>query len=220
MPIELPYLASYKNVGKLFAKISTAKQPDAFTHGFLKDTLGLKSTTDRPLIPLLRLLGLIDAAGKPTPEYAALKNPERAPFAVGAAVRKAYEPLFAADENAHKLSAEQLKGLIAQVAGTDEGMTTKIAGTLNALLKVANFEPAPAAGAKQEEAVKEKESEEEPEREISKRALRRSFTTTFRSTYRQTLPKRLTCIFSMRCGGYSGDQGRQPGAFPAARPNR
>ena len=144
MPVELPYLASYKNVGKLFERIASAKRPDTFGHAFLTDTLGLKSTTDRPLIALLKTLGFIDAAGKPTSEYDALKNPDRAAVAIGASVRRAYAPLFAANENAHTLSADQLRGLISQVAGTDEAMTKRIAWTLGALLKVAKFEsPAP-----------------------------------------------------------------------------
>jgi hypothetical protein len=68
MPTSLPYLPSYKNVAKLFERIREAKQPDAFTHKFLYETIGLKSMADRPLIPLLRTLGFVDGAGKPTPE--------------------------------------------------------------------------------------------------------------------------------------------------------
>lgn len=34
MPVQLPYLASYKNVGTLFDKIASAKIPDNFTHDF------------------------------------------------------------------------------------------------------------------------------------------------------------------------------------------
>lgn len=142
MPAELPYLSSYKNVDNLFARIASAKRPDTFSTRFLAETLGLKSTGDRPLIALLKTLGFIDAAGKPTNQYDALKNPERAPYAIGAAVKRAYGPLFAANENAHTLSADQLKGLISQVAGTDEGMTKRIAWTLGALLKVAKFDGA------------------------------------------------------------------------------
>ncbi len=143
MPVELPYLASYKNVDKLFARIATAKRPDTFSTRFLSQTLGLKSTTDRPLISILRTLGFIDAAGKPTPEYDELKNPGRAPYAIAAAIRRAYNPLFAANENAHSLSPDQLRGLISQVAGTDEGMTKRIAWTLGALLKAAKFDGEP-----------------------------------------------------------------------------
>jgi hypothetical protein len=143
MPVELPYLGSYKNVGELFTRIASAKRPDTFSTRFLSETLGLKSTGDRPLISLLKTLGFIDAAGKPTADYDALKNPGRAPDAIGAALKRAYAPLFSANENAHTLSPDQLRGLISQVAGTDEGMTKRIAWTLGALLKFARFDGAP-----------------------------------------------------------------------------
>jgi len=110
MATELPYLNSYKNVGKLFDKIGAAAKPEAFTHRFLTDTLGLKSaTTDRPLIPLLRTLGFIDSAGKPTADYNLLKNPAKRGAAIATAIRKAYKPLFAANENAHNLSGTELQ---------------------------------------------------------------------------------------------------------------
>ncbi len=139
MPAELPYLSSYKNVEKLFSGIASAKIPDAFTHRFLSETLGLGASTDRPLIPFLRTLGFLDAANHPTPEYSNLKNSALAKKAIAAAVKRAYAPLFAANENAHKVSGDALKGLIAQVAGSDEGMTKKIAGTFNALGKLADY---------------------------------------------------------------------------------
>ncbi len=139
MATELPYLTSYKNVAKLFEKIGSAAKPEAFTHKFLSETLGLKNSTDRPLIPLLRTLGFIDSASKPTGDYNLLKNPAMRGAAVAAAIRRAYKPLFNANENAYKLSASELRGAIAQVAGSDGGMTNKILGTFNALAKSADF---------------------------------------------------------------------------------
>src|SRR5450759_4484269 len=112
MAVSLPYLPSYKNVGALFSKIESAKQPEAFSQTFLYNTIGLKGTADRSLIPLLRTLGFIDATGRPTPEYGALKNTAKAGGAIAAAIRRAYAPLFAANENAHKLPPAELRGLI------------------------------------------------------------------------------------------------------------
>jgi hypothetical protein len=158
MPPSLPYLASYKNVGTLFERIASAKVPDALTHGFLMETLGLKASGDRPLITLLKSMGFVDQAGKPTPEYAKLKNKQLAKGAIADGIRFAYAPLFKANENAHALDGEALKGLIAQVAGTDEGATLKIFYTLNALFKVADFNAtarAPAVDAAEEDAQKE-----------------------------------------------------------------
>jgi hypothetical protein len=155
MAVQLPYLASYKNVGLMFDKIASAKVPEAFSQPFLYQTLGLKGKGDRGLIPLLRTLGFIDASGKPTAEYAALKNRSLARIAVAKAIRRAYAPLFEANENAHLLKGEDLRGLVAQVAGTDDDMTGRIVGTLNALLRVADFTGT------EEEAGTDESSEEE-----------------------------------------------------------
>lgn len=175
MPTELPYLNSYKNVDKLFRNIAAAKRPETFSQKFLADTLGLKSTTDRPLIALLKTLGFVDPAGKPTADYDALKNPDRANYAIGAAVRRAYGPLFAANENAHSLSPEQLRGLISQVAGTDEKMTKRIGYTLSALLKQAKFGGIPATIPGTRGAEEEEEEEEEKVRPTGKDRLRTEF---------------------------------------------
>jgi hypothetical protein len=48
--------------------------------------------------------------------------------------------LYEANEAAHTLNSEGLKGLVAQVSGTEEQMTKLIAGTFNALVKLADFE--------------------------------------------------------------------------------
>jgi hypothetical protein len=183
MPAELPYLASYKNVDELFTRIASAKRPDTFTTRFLADTIGIKSAADRALITLLKTFGFIDAAGKPTALYDQLKNPDRAPYAIGDAIRRAYAPLFAANENAHTLPADQLKGLISQVAGTDEGMTKRIAWTLGALFKIAKFGDAPL----QAPPPGEKDLEEE-EKEISPPPMKGSLRPDFHYNIQVHLP--------------------------------
>lgn len=162
MATTLPMLQTYKNVGKLFERIQAAKQPDSFTHKFLYDTIGLKAVGDRPLIAFLRTLGFLDGSSKPTAEYSKLKNQAEAKKAIGRAVRRAYAPLFEANENAHKLPQDQLRGLVAQVAGSDANTTTKILGTLNSLIKLAAFDEAATAS----EEPPEKTEQEEPEASI------------------------------------------------------
>jgi len=162
MAVSLPYLASYKNVGKLFEKIAAAKVPAKFTHNFLQTTIGLKSASDRSLIPLLRHLGFTDSVGTPTPNYSLLKNSHKQKAAIAAGIRHAYAPLFAADENAHKLSMDKLKSLISQVAGADADMAYRIANTFAALTKLADFE---AGTGEQHSTAKEKSREEDEEEE-------------------------------------------------------
>ncbi len=144
MPVQLPYLSSYKNVPTIFEKIASAKVPETFTHNFLQNTLGLKNTSDRPLIPFLRNLGFIDASGKPTSEYNLLKGAElQRRIAIAEGIRKAYKPLFESDENAWEQSGEKLRGLVSQVAGTDEDMTARIANTFAAVARLGDFKTRP-----------------------------------------------------------------------------
>jgi hypothetical protein len=139
MAMELPYLPMVKNVPVVFEKIAKAKIPDAFTNSFLSGTLGLKSTNDRALIGLLKKMGFLDNSGKPTNTYALLKNKEQAKKAIADGIRRGYAKLFEANEGSHALSSDQLKGLVAQVSGTEENMTNLITGTFRALVALANF---------------------------------------------------------------------------------
>ena len=139
MTTSLPYLASNKNVGALFEKIASAKVPSKFTQEFLQNTIGLKGTNDRQLIPLLRNMGFLDASGTPTESYSLLKNQEEQKYAIANGVRLAYRPLFDANENANDLVAERLKGLVSQVAGTDADMASRISSTFGAVVKLGDF---------------------------------------------------------------------------------
>lgn len=137
MPTALPYVGSYGKIKTLFEKIASAKVPDAFTQTYLSETLGLGSSADRPLIPLLRALDLIDAAGRPSPDYPLLKNSQSAGSVLAKATRHAFAALFAANENVHRLGSEELKGLVAQVAGSDDEVTKRTAGTFRSLVEIA-----------------------------------------------------------------------------------
>jgi len=187
MAKDLPYLASYKNVALLFDKIAKAKVPDAFTVRHLADTLGLKSTGDRQLIPLLKKMGFLDSSGKPTSEFNSLKNSVAAKYAIADGIRLAYKPLYESDENIHDLPADQLKGTIAQVSGAEEGVVRAITGTFNALTKLADF-----SGEKKtevEEDTEEDQSEELEEKGVPrKKALSGSFSPSFRFNIEVHLP--------------------------------
>ena len=155
MAVSLPYLPSYKNLPALFEKIVVAKVPETFSQSFMANTLGLKNTGDRPMIPMLRTLGILDGSNKPTERYHILRNKARAKRALAEAIRQAYRPLFDADERANEKSGEELRGLISQVAGTDEDATKRIAFTFSALTKLADF----TADSGEEEADTKKEDE-------------------------------------------------------------
>jgi hypothetical protein len=91
MPASLPYLASNKNVGTLFEKITSAKIPPKFTYDFLQSTIGLKGTNDRSLITILKNMGFLDQSSTPTLSYSLLKG-EKRKKALAAGIRHAYAP--------------------------------------------------------------------------------------------------------------------------------
>lgn len=157
MATSLPYLASNKNIETLFSKIHTAKVPDKFSQEFLSTTIGLKGSNDRTMIPLLRNLQLIDQSGSPLPAYRLLKRAEAAKRAIAVGIRHAYRPLFEANENAHSLPSEKLKGLVAQVAGTDSDMTARIVATFSTLVKQADFSSAIEPSEAADERVEQKD---------------------------------------------------------------
>lgn len=146
MAVSLPYLSSNKNLEKLFSSVEAAKVPDRFTQEFLVKTIALASTNDRALISLLRTLGFLDQSGAPTEEYRRLKNKQSAKAAIAAAIRRAYKPLFEANETANELPSDRLKGLVAQVAGTDSDMTARITSTFNSLVRLGDFSASPEPG--------------------------------------------------------------------------
>jgi hypothetical protein len=156
----LPYLSSNKNLATLFEKILTAQKPSTFTHKFLQDTIGLKGTNDRPLIPLLRALGFLDPANVPTAAYDLLKNKTTAKGAIAAGIKKAYEGLFKANEKANELGTAELRGLLSQVSGADENMVEWSARTFTALAKLADFSALVPAAVEEERPDDEEEQDE------------------------------------------------------------
>ncbi|WP_262048075.1 DUF5343 domain-containing protein [Bradyrhizobium sp. Bra78] len=175
MAVLLPYLASNKNLPVLFEKIGSAKIPDAFNHEFLQTTIGLKGSNDRSMISLLRYMGFIDQSNVPTPAYRLLKGEKEARrIAWGEGVIRAYRPVFDADEDVYKHAPEKVKGLIAQVAGTDDDATARIASTFLALVKLGEFS---AKALTEEEAHEEDEeaTEEEPPKNNKPKGLRTEF---------------------------------------------
>lgn len=157
MTYDLPYTPAYGKIGTLFDRIAKAKVPDSFTVKFLSQSLGLSSTNDRKLIPLLKKLGFVDPSGKPTSDYGKLKNPGMAGVAIAEGIKRAYGPLYEANEATHELSPDELKGLVAQVSGVEEALIKPIVGTLNSLVKLADFSKSSTEKQEGEQAQEKKE---------------------------------------------------------------
>jgi hypothetical protein len=104
--------------------------------------------------------------GSPTALYQQLRNPATSGAAIAQALKIGYRPLYEVNEYCHDLKDAELKGLILQVTGLEDGnrVAQLIQGTFSRIKKHANFdgtvdvdvEDEPEAASEQESSEKKK----------------------------------------------------------------
>ena len=137
-----PYVDAYGKIKTLFEKIKEAQVPPKVTNDLLYTKLGLKSTSYRAMIPLLKRLGFINDANVPTQAYREYHDEKKSKIIMAQQVRSTYDDLFAANEYANKLSKEDVISKLNTVLGTptDDTVTPRIAATFKALCDLSDFE--------------------------------------------------------------------------------
>lgn len=143
MAAKLPYLTTPGTIENALAKSKAAATPPTFNNDFVHAKLQIKGGAGKSVTPFFKKLGLVSDNGSPTALYQKLRNPSTAKEAIGQAIRIAYKPLYEVNEYAHELSDKELKGLILQVTGLENGNRTAelIQSTFNRLKKHAQFDP-------------------------------------------------------------------------------
>lgn len=147
MAVEYPaYVNGYGGIPKVFAAIREAAVPPKFTQDFLSDVLGLKSSSYRAMIPLMKKLGFIDPANVPTQAYRDVRDAAQAGRVIAARMREAYKVLFNASEYIYKLDKPALVAKLRTVlgAGEDDANIQYVAGTFTELSKMAAWDGTPA----------------------------------------------------------------------------
>jgi hypothetical protein len=137
-----PYVFAYGKLSELFNKIKEAEVPPKVTIDFIYTKLGLKSTSYRAMIPLLKKLGFIDDANAPLAPYREYREEAQSRVVMARQIRSAYKDLFSANEYANKLKKDDIVSKLNTLLGTpaDDANTPKVAGTFLALCNLADFE--------------------------------------------------------------------------------
>ncbi len=140
-----PYVDSYGQLKDLFNKIKEASVPPKFTNDFLSAVLGLKSSSYRPMIPLLKRIGFIDQANVPTKAYAEYRDDTKSKVIMAQQIKSAYSKLYIAHTYAQKLKKDEIISKLSSVLGTsrDDKTLPKVAATFLELCKLADFEGEP-----------------------------------------------------------------------------
>jgi len=142
MAAKLTYLSTPGTVDTLFKKIKQAAVPDHFDKDFIEKTLNIKGGTGTACIPFLKRLGLLNSDGTPSESYRSFRNDRLSGGIVANAMKKAYQEVFQSNENAQKLSDEDLKAVLVQVTGlpADSRAVELTVGTFKFLKKHAKFD--------------------------------------------------------------------------------
>lgn len=138
----LPYVNAYGLISKLLEQIKTAAVPSKFTNDYMYAVLGLKSTSYRQMIPLLKRLDFLDENNVPTQVYKDFRDDTLSRSVLASKVQNAYKSLFASHEYAHQLEKKELTSKVVNLTGAskEDRMVGNIVGTFMELCKLSDFE--------------------------------------------------------------------------------
>jgi len=161
-----PYVDAYGKIKELLSKIKEAAVPTKVTNDFLYTKLGLKSTSFRPMIPLLKKIGFINEAQVPTQFYRDYREDAKSKIIMAKQVKEAYKVLYEANEYAHNLKKDEIISKLSTLLGTskDDKTLPKVASTFLEFCKLSDFEGKETT---KEDSKEENESTEETPKPVS-----------------------------------------------------
>jgi len=138
----LPYVTAPGNVEKALAGVRTAATPPTVSQDFVKTILGISGGSGNQITAYLKKVGFASTDGTPTELYRRFRNPATEGSAAAEALRIGYAPLYVRNEYMHKLSDEQLRGLIVEEtgAGTDANTVSMTLSCIKGLKKFARWD--------------------------------------------------------------------------------
>ena len=137
-----PYVDAYGKIKELLGKIKEAAVPSKVTNDFLYTKLGLKSTSFRAMIPLLKRMGFINEAQVPTQIYRDYREDVKSKLIMAKQVREAYKMIYEANEYAHNLKKDEIISKLSTLLGTykDDKTLHKVASNLIEFCKLSDYE--------------------------------------------------------------------------------
>jgi Family of unknown function (DUF5343) len=136
MPAEFIYITNPAKIGPFLEKVRTAGRPDKVSQKTI-ESLGFKSTNDRPLLSILKGLGLVDGSGVPTPRWSAFRSNSKAALADG--IREHYASLFALYPDAYQKDTEALHSFFSSNTSVSATTLSFIISTFKRLCSLADF---------------------------------------------------------------------------------
>lgn len=141
----LPYVTATGNVEKALKSIKAAATPESVSQDFVKTILGIKGGSGNQMTAYLKKIGFATADGTPTDFYKKFRNTATDGWAAAQALRTGYAPLYVRNEYMHRLSDEELKGLIVEETGAeqDSNVIQLVIACIKQLKKFAKWDAVP-----------------------------------------------------------------------------
>ena len=142
----LPYVTATGNVERALKGIKSAATPDTVSQDFVKTILGIKGGSGNQMTAYLKKIGFATADGSPTDLYKKFRNAATEGWAAAQALKTGYAPLYVRNEYVHKLSDEELRGLIIEETGAEEDSSAVplVLACIKQLKKFAKWDGLPA----------------------------------------------------------------------------
>jgi len=102
-------------------------------------SIGMKSSNDRTIIPVLKSIGLLDGSGVPKEEFKRFRDRSKGPAILADLIRTAYEDLYSTYEDAHKRGDEDLKNFFSAKSTLGERAIGYQIATFKTLCEFADF---------------------------------------------------------------------------------
>lgn len=147
VPGDFTYTGSH-GVLKKFLDIATeASRPDIVNSEYL-ESKGLTGGSARAIPPILKKMGFLDTAGKPTEWYAKFQTKGSRSEAALHGLKQAYQSIFDRNRFAHTLTDDKLKDIVIEISGLDKTSSTlrAILGTYDVIKSYINFDELTASG--------------------------------------------------------------------------
>lgn len=141
----LPYVTATGNVEKALKGIKSAATPEVVSQDFVKTILGIKGGSGNQMTAYLKKIGFATADGTPTDLYKKFRNTTTEGWAAAQALKTGYAPLYARNEYMHKLSDDELRGLVLEETGAEQDSATVplILACIKHLKKFAKWDTTP-----------------------------------------------------------------------------
>jgi hypothetical protein len=114
---NMPYTTSVGVLKRVLEKIPESEKPSTFSYDFMGTVLGASGGASRPVIPILKKVGLIGSDGTPTELYAQFQTQGGRAAAALQALKNGFAEVFRRNQYAHKANEEKVRDLIVAVTG-------------------------------------------------------------------------------------------------------